>query len=282
MNALLQLVAGGQSYAVLLPVFLGLVGAERLIYARSASREWDERDALVNGLITGCYLVVELIVGWLAPLAALAWLHEHGRLWTLGMDAGSWVVAFLLFDLCWYVDHRVAHRVSAFWALHQVHHSSNAYNTLVSSRGFLGDATMLTRPMFYALALFGVSPLHFVVIKIATSVWGIAQHTRLVGRLGPLDAVLATPSNHRVHHGSNPKYIDRNYGEVLIVWDRLFGTYQREEEEPTYGLTTPERSYNPLWIQVAGLAWLAARVRAARGAGEVVRSIVGPPERDVG
>ena len=147
----------------------------------------------------------------------------------------------------------------------------------VASRGFLIDGTLLSRPTFYLLPLLGVSPYQFVVISIATNIWGIAQHTRLVGRLGWLDWLFATPSNHRVHHGSNDIYLDKNYGEVLMIWDHLFGTYQREEEEPTYGVTEPIDTYNPIAIEVAGLEWLWRKMKRATTWGDKLRCLVLPP-----
>lgn len=274
MTDLVTLVEEGKSYVVLLPVFASLLIGERLVHEATSDRPWDDRDGMANIAITVAYLILDVLIGWLVPMAILGWLHAKLSLFTLGMGAVGWLAAFVLYDLTWYVDHRIGHRVSLFWSLHQVHHSSNEFNMTVASRGFVFDNTLLTRPLFYVLPILGVTPIHYMVVKIVTSVWGIAQHTRLVPRLGPLEWVFATPSNHRVHHGSDPKYIDKNYGEVLIVWDHLFGTYQAEEEEPTYGLVKPLRSYNPFWIEVAGLAWLAERVRA----GNVFRSLVTAPE----
>jgi len=277
-DALIELIRNGESYVVLLPIYAGLLIGERMLHELTSDRRWNDRDGAANIAITVAYLVGDVAIGWLLPVAALGWLYDHGRVLTLGFGATGWLAAFLLYDLTWYVDHRLAHRVSALWAFHSVHHSSNEFNTTTASRGFVFDNTLLTRPSFYLLALVGVTPLHFVTIKIVTSVWGIAQHTRLVGRLGPLEWIFATPSNHRVHHGADAKYLDKNYGEVLIVWDRLFGTYQVEEEEPRYGLVKEDSSCNPLWIEVAGLVWLARGLRALRTPAARLRALFGPPE----
>ena len=148
----------------------------------------------------------------------------------------------------------------------------------VASRGFVLDITLLSRPTFYLLPLLGLSPLHFMVVSIGTNIWGIAQHTRLVGKLPVLDWLFSTPSNHRVHHGSETKYLDRNYGETLMIWDHLFGTYQVEEEEPTYGVTVPINTSNPLRIEVAGLQWLRDKIRRAPTWQDKLRCLVMPPE----
>ena len=278
LDTLLRWVAEGEAYLLLLPAYVLLIVGERIAHAFLSDRPWNNPDAAANISITLVFLGLDVSLGWLFPMALLDWIHTHAGLFTLGLDPLSWLAAFLLFDLTWYVDHRIGHRVGLFWALHQVHHSSPEYNMTVASRGFVLDNTLLPRPLFYALGIFGVTPLHYLLVKVVTSVWGIAQHTRLVGRLGWLDAVFATPSNHRVHHGVEPVYIDRNYGEVLIVWDRLLGTWQPEVEEPTYGVTTPIETCNPLRIEVAGLRWLGARLRRARGWRARVACLLRPPE----
>ncbi len=276
-GAFLHLVEQGEVYVVLLPIYVLLVGGERVAHGLFAEHRWDDRDAAANIAITVAMLVLDVVVGALAPVALMAWLHGEFALFTLGGGWG-WLAAFLLYDLAWYVDHRIAHRTGFFWAMHHVHHSSPEFNTTVASRGFVLDATMLTRPTFYLLPLLGVSPLQFIVVKIVTNVWGIAQHTRLVGRLGMLDRILATPSNHRVHHGVDDIYLDRNYGEVLIVWDRLLGTWQPEQHAPTYGVTQPIETHDPLRIEVAGVRWLRAKMRRCDRWQDALACLVKPPE----
>lgn len=275
-EAVLELVESGDVYLLLLPIYVVLIAGDRLAHALRAKRPYNNRDAAANLFITGVYLAMDVVIGGILPLAAVVLLYDHARLWTLGDSGLAWVVAFLLYDLTWYLDHRVAHRVGFFWAMHHVHHSSNEYNMTVASRGFILDNTLLSRPLFYVLPILGVSPLQFLAIKIVTNVWGIAQHTSMVGKLGWLDKILATPSNHRVHHGSDPKYLDRNYGEVLILWDHLFGSYQAEEETPTYGVTDKLESYNPVTIEIAGWRWLSQKMARLQG-WDKVRCLVMPP-----
>lgn len=267
----------GEAYLVLLPVYVLLLAGERGYYALRRRGEWDDRDAAANVAITVVFLLVDLVLGAIVPVALMVFLHEHLALWSLAGSGWGWLAAFVLYDLCWYVDHRIAHRTGLFWAMHHVHHSSMAYNTTVASRGFIVDNTFLSRPLFYLLPVLGVSPLQFIVIKIVTSIWGIAQHTRVVGRLPVLDLVLATPSNHRVHHGSDAQYLDRNYGEVLMVWDHLFGSYTAEGAEPTYGVTEPINTNDPVKIEIAGIRWLAAKVRSMDTVGDKLRCLYMPP-----
>lgn len=272
-----QMVMQGQTYLFLLPIYTGLLLGERLVHERTSHRKWDDRDGATNIFITVVYLLLDVVIGHILPLGLVAILYENFRIVTLGYTWFGWLFAFLLHDLTWYLDHRLSHRVGILWALHHVHHSSQEFNMTVASRGFWLDNS-LARPLFYLLPLFGVSVFHFVVIRIITSVLGIAQHTRLFPKVTWLDAFFATPSNHRVHHGSNPKYIDRNYGEILIVWDRLFGTYQKEEEEPTYGVTEPIDTYNPFKIEVAGIQWFLQRFRSATNWQDKLRYLWKPPD----
>ncbi len=274
-----SLVSTGKSYLFLLPIYAGLLLGERIAHAVLKPREvWDNREAAANIVITVAVLGLNFLVGHVLPLAVFAIIFEGLSLCSLGHGYGGWLSAFVLYDLAWYVDHRIAHRTGLFWAMHHVHHSSPVYNMTVASRGFLVDTTLLSRPTFYLLPFLGLSPMHFMVISIATNIWGIAQHTRLVGKLPWLDWLLATPSNHRVHHGVEAKYLDRNYGETLMIWDQLLGTYQREDEEPMYGVTEPIDTHNPLRIQIAGIQGLIRKMSLASSARDKVRCLFRPPE----
>lgn len=272
------LIRQGETYLFLLPIYAVLLSGERIAHGLMTKRRWDNRDAAANVAITVAVLGLSMIVGHILPLTVMALLYEHFSLFTWGEGALMWVGAFILHDLAWYTDHRIGHRVGFFWAMHHVHHSSTEYNMTVASRGFIVDTTLLSRPTFYLLPILGVGPFQFIVVAILTNIWGIAQHTRLIGKLGWLDWLLATPSNHRVHHGYDPQYIDRNYGEVLMIWDHLFGTYTREGEEPTYGVVHPIDTHNPLLIEVAGLRWLVTKIRTATRFGDKVRCLYRPPD----
>lgn len=256
------LVAEGKSYVFLLPIYVLMLGGEFLATIFYYKRHWDHKDGAANLTITIVHLIKDLLVGAILPVALMFFLYQNFRLFTLSLNGLGFFVTFLLYDLIWYVDHRIAHRTGLFWAFHHVHHSSKEYNYTVASRGFILD-TIVTRPLFYLMPILGVSPFQFISYQIISNIFGIFQHTRLVKRVGFLEHLLATPSNHRVHHGSDLKYLDKNYGEVLIIWDKLFGTYQREEEEPVYGLTTNIETYNPVKIELAGIQWLRAQMRRA-------------------
>lgn len=155
-------------------------------------------------------------------------------------------VGFLGVDLCFYWHHRFAHMYAAPWATHVVHHQSEEFNLIVALRQSAFEHYMMS--FFYLpLALLGFPPAWYVALFAFNLIWQFWCHSRLVGKLGPLEWVFNTPSHHRVHHGRNPKYLDKNFAGTLIIWDRLFGTFVEEDEEPVYGITRPLESWNPIW-----------------------------------
>lgn len=273
-----KLVREGDTYLFLVPIYGTLLLGERLIDAVWTRRVWDHADAAVNLLITFITLILNVLIGHLLPLAVMIWLHTNLALWSLDGGLEGWLIAFLLYDLAWYVDHRIGHRVGLFWAMHQVHHSSTQYNMTVASRGFLADITLVNRPTFYLLAILGLTPFQFILISICTNIWGIAQHTRLVGKLPILDTLFATPANHRVHHGIDPQYIDRNYGEFLMIWDHVFGTYQPEEQAPTYGVVAPIETCHLVPVQLTGFVRLRKKMARAKTRSKKLQCLLRPPE----
>ncbi|WP_224362476.1 sterol desaturase family protein [Hyalangium versicolor] len=159
----------------------------------------------------------------------------------------SWVLLFFCEDLCYYWFHRVHHESRFFWAGHVTHHSSEYYNLSTALRQ--PWTTSITGWPFWApLALLGFHPAMIVTAQSISLLYQYWIHTESIGRLGVLEWVLNTPSHHRVHHASNPQYLDKNYAGVLIIWDRLFGTFEPEQEKPIYGLTKNIHTFNPLRI----------------------------------
>ncbi len=249
-----------------IPVFFALIGVELLaarFLERVAYRFGDSIADLSCGIlqqVLGVFLKTALFAGY-------AWLFAHHRLFDVPEgSAGAWAACLLGVDFLYYWFHRFSHEVNAGWAAHVVHHQSEEYNLTVALRQ--GAFQPAVSGIFYLpLAVLGFPPVMFLAAAAFNTLYQFWIHTRLIGRLGPLEWVLNTPSHHRVHHGRDPKYIDRNHGGTLIVWDRLFGTFRVEEEEPVYGITRPLRSFNPLWanFQVwADLASMAGRTRRLR------------------
>jgi alkylglycerol monooxygenase len=203
-----------------------------------------------------------------ALLAGLLALYEH-RLCTL---SGWWVwpVAFVGVDFVYYWWHRWSHEVNFLWAAHGVHHQSEDYNLAVALRQSVFTTTMFF-PFLAVLVLVGVPLLHIGVVASLHNLYQFWIHTELIGKLGPLESLINTPSLHRVHHAINPQYLDRNHGGTLMVWDHLFGTYQAEEGPCVYGMTRPLASYNPLWAQVDGYWYMLRLARHAPNLREVLK-----------
>lgn len=210
----------------------------------------------------------------LAALSAVAALVP----WRLPVTWWTAALAVLGADFLYYWEHRASHRINLFWSLfHSVHHSSPVYDQTTALRLSVVDG--LQSAAFYApLVLAGFPPplvLVAVLVVVAYQTW---IHTELVAHLPrPLEWLLNTPSHHRVHHGSNPEYLDKNYGGILIVWDRLFGTFEPERAPVRYGLTTPIGTTNWLEVQLHELRALGRRWRAAGSARERWRLLAHPP-----
>ncbi len=265
------------NYIVLaIPVFFLLIAAE-LALDRIAHRDYYRLGDTVSDLSCGTLDQVVAIFLKAAVFAGYVFVFERLRVVTLPADSPViWALGFLGVDFCYYWFHRLSHEVNALWAAHVVHHQSEEFNLAVALRqGALQGAFAW---LFYLpLAAIGLPPLLFLTLSSINTLYQFWIHTRAIGKLGPLELILNTPSNHRVHHGRNPKYIDRNHGGVLIVWDRLFGTYQAEEEEPVYGITKPLASWNPLWANLHYWVELADLARRTRKFGDRIRVFLRAP-----
>jgi sterol desaturase/sphingolipid hydroxylase (fatty acid hydroxylase superfamily) len=264
------------NYVVLaIPVFILLILLE-LVITRVQEKEYYRLSDSINDLSCGIIDQVLEIFLKTALFAGYIFIYGHYRLASVPGSVAAWVLCFLGVDFLYYWFHRTSHEVNAFWAAHVVHHQSEEYNLAVALRQ--GALQSSFSWIFYLpLALIGFPPLMFLTVSSIDTLYQFWIHTRAIGRLGPLEWVLNTPSNHRVHHGRNPKYIDRNHGGILIVWDRLFGTYQREEEEPAYGITTPLASWNPVWANLHYWVELAAKARRTSRLADRVRLYLKPP-----
>ncbi len=241
-------------YIVLsIPIFFLLIGVEVLIAKLSKTRLYRLNDAVSNiscGIaqqITGVLSKTILIVGYIYLYENHRWLDIPDNWWT-------YLLLFIGIDFCYYWFHRLAHEISLLWGTHIVHHQSEEYNLSVALRQSSFQAFIST--LFYLpLALVGFNPIAFVAINAFQTLYQFWIHTKTIGKLHPaIEFVFNTPSHHRVHHGRNPKYIDKNHGGTLIIFDRLFGTFQPEEEEVIYGVTKPLASWNPIW---ANFDWYA-------------------------
>ncbi len=255
------------------PVFLGMIAAE---WAWSRTRWSRTRQALgqsapytladsVNSLslgllsqLTGVVLRAWNIAAYALLLGALPWAPALERWWFHPL---GWVLALVLYDLCYYWHHRLGHTVAFFWASHAVHHQSQHYNLSTALRQTSGS--VLGWVFYLPLALLGVPLEVFVVVALIDLLYQFWVHTEQVGRLGWFDRWFCSPSNHRVHHAVNDRYLDKNYGGIFMLWDHLFGSFVDEDaaEACVYGTRSPLKSWDPLWanLQVYAQLWQASR-----------------------
>ncbi|MEL6451712.1 MAG: sterol desaturase family protein [Pseudomonadota bacterium] len=196
--------------------------------------------------------------------------------WTLPLTWWAIALAVLAADVTYYWEHRIAHQVRLLWTQHAVHHSSRDYNIITGIRfGPLEGVWSLIAHI--PLVFLGFSPemIFFgIIVVLAYQTW---IHTEVIGKMGAFDLVMNSPANHRVHHGSEEKYIDKNYGGITVIWDQLFGTYQAEEETPRYGLKRDFDSRNPLVVWFSEIPALWQDMRRARSWGEAWRYMMRPP-----
>jgi len=189
-------------------------------------------------------LITVAIAGAKIPIAF--WFYDH-RLVELGTGFGAWVGAFVADDFTYYWFHRTSHECRLFWASHVVHHSSQRYNLGTALRQ-TWTGTAMSWVFWLWMPLAGFPPMMVLTMQAISLLYQFWIHTELVRHMGPLEAVLNTPSHHRVHHGANERYLDRNHAGILIIWDRMFGTFVPEDEKVVYGLTKNINSYNPFRI----------------------------------
>jgi sterol desaturase/sphingolipid hydroxylase (fatty acid hydroxylase superfamily) len=236
-------------YAV--PFFFVLIAVELLADRRRGVSNYRVADA-INSLSTGVLSTTTGLLTKGVGLVTYAFVLEHMALFELSADSvWVWVFAFVLYDFCYYWLHRMGHERNILWAAHSVHHQSEEYNLSTALRqtstGFL-----LSWIFYLPMAVFGVPLLVFVSVAALNLLYQFWVHTRHIPKLGWFEWFFVTPSNHRAHHAQNALYMDRNYGGVFIIWDRLFGSFQEEDDnEPViFGVTTPLASWNPLWANV--------------------------------
>lgn len=236
-------------YAI--PFFFVLIGLELLVDRWRGVSTYRLADS-INSLSAGVLSQVSGLLTKGLGLLTYGFAVQHLALFELSaQQTWVWVLAFVLYDFCYYWNHRLGHERNVLWAAHSVHHQSEDYNLSTALRQT--SSGFLFGWIFYLpLAVLGVPLLVFLTVAALNLLYQFWVHTRHVPKLGWYEWAFVTPSNHRAHHAQNAIYMDRNYGGVFILWDRLFGTFQEElDEEPViFGVTTPLASWNPLWANL--------------------------------
>jgi sterol desaturase/sphingolipid hydroxylase (fatty acid hydroxylase superfamily) len=253
-------------YAV--PYFVALLAIEWISFHHTGDHDdamagYDVRDTATSLSMGLGNLVINL--GWkLVVLVIYTAVYELTPLRVPSDAWWAWVLLFFADDLAYYWFHRVSHEVRVFWASHVVHHSSRHYNLSTALRQTWVPMTYF--PFWLPLALIGIPPWMILLEQSVSLVYQFGIHTERVGRLWrPLELVFNTPSHHRVHHGANEQYLDRNYGGILIIWDRLFGSFAGEAERVRYGLTKNIETHHPVRVAFHEYIAIGRDLRSARG-----------------
>jgi sterol desaturase/sphingolipid hydroxylase (fatty acid hydroxylase superfamily) len=262
------------------PFFLALLVVEWLTFRHTGDDEhslrgYSGRDTATSLSMGSGNLVIN--VGWkLVVVAIYAGVYSLTPLRVPSDAWWAWLLLFFADDAAYYWFHRVSHEVRVFWASHVVHHSSQHYNLSTALRQTWVPMTAF--PFWLPLALVGIKPWMIVLQQSISLTYQFFIHTERVGRLArPLELVLNTPSHHRAHHGSNQIYLDRNYGGILIVWDRLLGTFQAETEDVRYGLTKNLATHNPARVAFHEYAAIVRDVAASRSWRDRLGYVFGGP-----
>ena len=265
-------------YVVALPIILLMIFVEVLVANAKNISAYKTNDSLGTlGLLTGNILMAVSIKGF--TLAFHLFLYEFRvfdlvsliPIWFL------WLMTFVLIDFIFYFYHRISHRSRFLWAIHMSHHSSEEMNFVVAYRqAWLGPISKV--PFFMILPIIGLDPTMIAVAGVLSTLWGIVGHTQIINKLGPFEWIFNTPSHHRVHHGSNAQYIDRNYGNLLIIWDRFFGTFEPENEPVKYGLVKNVNTFNPIKITFMGWQEIYQDIKNSTSSKEALGHFFGPPK----
>lgn len=264
-------------YLVGLPVVFALIGIEALVMVLKRVRyyRWDDTLGTV-GMLAG-----NIAMGAATKslfFGCMVFTYQY-RVFDLHAILPPWLlffVALFLLDLMFYVWHRASHRVRFLWAIHLSHHSSEEMNFAVAFRQPV-LAPLFKIPFFSVLPILGLDPTIIVVVGTISTLWGVVGHTQIVPKLGIAEWFLNTPSAHRVHHGINRQYVDKNYANMFIFIDRLLGTYQPEMEPVRFGLITQANTHSP--ITLTSMEWVKIwrDLKTARSFGEMVLYVCGPP-----
>ncbi|MEC5217160.1 alkylglycerol monooxygenase [Actimicrobium sp. GrIS 1.19] len=255
-----------QILVIAIALFALLIAAEfgyGLLRQRNNYRLNDAISSLSQGLLSQAVAVCTQLfqIGLYEMLYPHVAVFDNAAIWDLWY---GWLIALVLYDFFDYWLHRVSHESAIFWAAHVVHHQSQCFNlsTALRQESFYPIMGWI---FFIPMAIIGVPPELFGIVGLVVILYQFWIHTEHIGKLGWFDRVFSSPSNHRVHHATNPRYLDKNYGAILIIWDRLFGTFEEETEPCVYGTVTPLNSWNPLWSVAVVYASLWAQLRTTAG-----------------
>jgi alkylglycerol monooxygenase len=265
--------------AFAIPAFFLFVGLEYFVANRQRRENLFKFDSSIANFCIG---VAERLLNLFLTASfygVFYYIYEHYAWWPIPNTWWIWVILILATDLVWYWYHRLGHEINILWAAHIVHHQSEEFNYTVSARITTFQAVI--RNVFWCLLpLAGFHPSMVIVTLVIHGAYSFFTHTQIVRKLGWLEYIFITPSHHRVHHASNEKYLNKNYGDLFVFWDKIFGTFQKEEDEveTVYGLTHPINSYSFMWQHFHYYLEMWYAMRHTPGIRNKLKIMFGSPE----
>jgi sterol desaturase/sphingolipid hydroxylase (fatty acid hydroxylase superfamily) len=258
-----------------IPIFFILIGIELVVERLSHRKLYRLPDAIAN---LSCGITSQLSGLFMRVLAIGVYelVFSNFALFTLEKNGLYWIGLFLLTDFAYYWAHRMSHEINLFWGGHVVHHQSEEYNLSVALRQS-SFQVVWTFAFSLPIALLGFDTLDFALISALNTLYQFWIHTETIHKMGWFEYIFNTPSHHRVHHGRNPKYIDKNHAGSLIIWDKIFGTFQPEEERPTYGITKPVNSWNAVWANFSHYAEMGKDLKRISNWRDKIRYLFNKP-----
>ena len=258
------------------PLFFFLIGIELLVERWQRQKLYRLNDAITNINMGTSQQTMGALFKILIPLSLYELIFSQFSLFKIEATWLNYIILFIAYDFCYYWAHRMSHEINLLWSGHVVHHQSEDYNLAVALRQSWFQS-IWTAPFYFPLALAGFPTEMLIWVGAINLTYQFWIHTEAVDKLGFLEYFMNTPSHHRVHHGRNEKYIDRNHAGVFIVWDRMFGTFQAEEERPTYGITTPLASWSPVWANFSHFAAIYKQIQETPKFLDKVKVVFYPP-----
>jgi len=256
------------------PGYLALLALEAFLTGRLGKGSYEARDTAASLAMGVGNALITLALGGVT-LGVFFFAYNY-RLFELGTGPLAWLLLFLAEDLVYYGWHRASHEVGILWAAHENHHSSQHFNLSTALRQSW-TTPFTTLPFWVLLPLLGFRPWMVLTMTSISLIYQFWIHTELIDRMGPFEWIFNTPSHHRVHHGANVEYLDRNHGGILIVWDRLFGTFEPERAPVRYGLTKNIHTFDPLRIAFHEWASMLRKALHARSLREAAGYLLKPP-----
>lgn len=265
-----------KAFAFSIVTMVLLVLGEYFVSKLMKKKVFEFSDSLTNlacGVLERTIFLLFVVIYY----ASFTYLYNNYSITHIPVNPITTVLLFIAVDFFWYWYHRAGHEINILWAAHITHHQSEEYNYTLSFR--VSTIQLIVRMFFWLwLPILGFDPGLTTLIIGINGAYQFFIHTRLINKLGFLENILVTPSHHRVHHGKNEKYIDKNYGGIFIIWDKLFGTFEREDEEVKYGITKPMKSHNPIIAWFHYFIDLYKAVQEEKGFKNKVKIIIAGPE----